>query len=215
MRLYAVADIHTKPDRIDRVRKGVADYAPDVLVTAGDTGNYINPGRVFGCLNELGIPVLSVRGNTDRLWHERVARRYSNIVSLHMKEYKIKGFPFAGISGTVPVPFRSRFSFFETDMLKKAAEIIGPETILVVHPPPYGTLDRVAGRLSAGSKGLKRLIAGCRPRMVLCGHIHEDTGMAVVGDTLVINCSIADSQYGAIVDLDDMDPGRAPVVRMA
>jgi len=50
---------------------------------------------------------------------------------------------------------------------------------------------------------------------VLCGHIHEDTGMAAVGDTLVINCSIADSQYGAIVDFDDRDPGRAPVVRMA
>lgn len=214
MRLYAVADIHAKPERLDRVHSNVRAHAPDILVIAGDIGNYVNPHAVFTALNKLGIPVLAVRGNSDPAWHEKAFARYPNITSLHMKRAAIGGLFFAGISGTIPVPFRSRIRFFEKALLREAAALIDPETILVVHPPPYGSLDRVLGRLNAGSKGASSLMAGTMPRMVLCGHIHEDAGMKQVGNTLVVNCSISKAAGGALIDFDDLRKNGPPVVTL-
>jgi uncharacterized protein len=215
MRIYAVADIHAKPGRLDIVRAGVAGHAPDVLVVAGDVSNYVNPHAVFRRLNDLGLPVMVVRGNTDLAWHERCCRRYARITCLHMRKVKIKGFPFVGISGTLPVPFGTRFRLFEKRLLERASRLVCPETILVVHPPPHGTLDRVLGRLNAGSRGLSGMISRCMPRVVLCGHIHEDPGIEKTGPTLVINCSIGAAGKGIIVDFDDDHPEIAPAARMA
>ncbi len=214
MRLYAVADIHAKPSRIERLRAGVREHDPDVLVVAGDICNYVNPHRVFSLLNEIGIPVLAVLGNSDRPWHERCLVRYENITSLHMRQIHIGGFSFSGISGAVPIPFRTRVALREKALFEKAARIISSETILVVHPPPYGTLDRVIGRLCAGSKGVARLVAARMPRVVLCGHIHEGTGIKKIGSTLVVNCSIADAANGAVIDFDGPDGKTAPAARM-
>ncbi len=214
MRLYAVADIHARPARIERVRAGVRQFEPDVLVVAGDIGSYINPNGVYSQLNDLGIPVLTVRGNSDRRWHDQCLCRYENILSLHLRPVSIRGVSFAGISGAVPVPFRTRVAFREKRLFEAAAGVISDETILVVHPPPFGTLDRVLGRLSAGSKGVARLVAARRPRMVLCGHIHEHTGVEKTGDTLVVNCSIAHGSNGAVIDFDGPAASIVPAVTM-
>jgi uncharacterized protein len=202
VRIYAAADLHAKPPRIDRVCNSVASHAPDVIVIAGDISNYLNPRAVLTRLSALGLPVLVVRGNSDLAWHEKCFQRYPRIDSLHMSKKNIRGVSFAGISGTIPVPFRSRIAFFEKPVLGKAASLISRETILVVHPPPFGTLDRVMGKSSAGSKAVSKLISLYKPRVVICGHIHEDTGTQTVGDTLVVNCSIAHGGNGAIIDLD-------------
>lgn len=214
MRIYAVADIHAKPSRIERVRAGVKEHAPNVLVVAGDICSYVRPRYVYSHLNDMGIPVLTVRGNSDRLWHERCLHRYENVTSLHMREVIIRGFAFSGISGSVPVPFRTRIAFREKALLEKAASSISAETILVVHPPPYGTLDRVLGRISAGSKGVAGLVAACMPRLVLCGHIHEDTGIENIGGTLVVNCSMSESVNGAVIDFDRAGGENRPVAKM-
>jgi len=212
MRVYAVADIHAKPGRIDRVRSAVADYSPDVVVVAGDINNYANPHAAFGPLDSLGVPVLAVRGNTDLSWHERCFYRYANIASLHLRRMQIRGIPFTGISGTVPVPFRSRIRFFEKALLRDAARNICTETVLVVHPPPYGTLDRVLGRLRAGSRGVATLVSACSPKVVLCGHIHEDAGAIRLGGTLVVNCSMGRSGSGAVLDFGGVDEAGYPAV---
>ena len=212
MRVYAVADIHAKPGLIDRVRSAVAEYAPDVVVVAGDINNYANPHAAFGPLDNLRVPVLAVRGNTDLSWHERLFSRYASITSLHLNRIQIRGVPFTGISGTVPVPFRSRIRFFEKALLRAAEKQICSQTVLVVHPPPYGTLDRVLGRLSAGSRGVAALVSSCRPKVVLCGHIHEDAGALLLGDTLVVNCSIGRSGSGAVLDFGGVDEAGYPAV---
>jgi len=112
------------------------------------------------------------------------------------------------------LPFRSRLRLFEKKMVERMRRLVCAETILVVHPPPLGTCDRVLGRLSAGSRAVAQIIAACTPRIVFCGHIHEDRGMAMVGRTLVINCSMGASGSGVVVDLDPLDPNSAPVVVM-
>lgn len=214
MRVYAVADIHAKPGLIGRVRSVVADYTPDVVVVAGDINNYANPHAAFGPLDGLGVPVLAVRGNTDLSWHERCFSRYANITHLHLHRIRIRGVPFTGISGTLPVPFRSRIRFFEKALLRAAANNICEQTVLVVHPPPYGTLDRVLGRLSAGSRGVSALVSACSPKVLLCGHIHEDAGALRLGGTLVVNCSIGSAGSGVVLDFDGLNEAGFPAVKM-
>ncbi|MBR9982843.1 MAG: metallophosphoesterase family protein [Desulfatitalea sp.] len=214
MRLYAVADIHAKPERLDRIQSAVKKYSPDLLVMAGDICNYVQPRAVFSRLNALTVPVLAIRGNSDLAWHERTLDRYSRIRSLHLQKIELQGCEFVGVSGTVPVPFRTRLRLFEKRLTASVAQLVSPTTILVVHPPPFGTLDRVLGRFNAGSRSVARIISSHRPRMVICGHIHEDPGMEWVGPTLVINCSIAQGGNGAMVDFDPVEPATAPAVEM-
>lgn len=58
--------------------------------------------------------------------------------------------------------------------------------IIVSHAPPFGYLDRTI-RGKRGSKILLKLIRKYKPRLVLCGHIHEARGKAEIGKTKVYN----------------------------
>ncbi|MCJ8501065.1 metallophosphoesterase family protein [Desulfatitalea alkaliphila] len=201
MRLLAVADLHAKPERLIRLAEAVARHRPDLLVVAGDICNFLRPRPVYARLDALGLPVLTVRGNTDRAWHDRILKDYHRIQSLHKRTVTFQGCPFVGISGTLPLPFRTRLGLFEDKWITSVAPLITPHTILVTHPPPFGTHDRVLGRHSAGSRGVARLIRQTRPRLLLCGHIHEDPGTTRIGSTLVVNCNVAGGT-GAVIDMD-------------
>ncbi len=211
MRIYAVADIHADMMRIDMIRKNIEVHGPDVLVVAGDITRYIKPAPVLSRLNRLPIPVLVVRGNSDPVWQQRHFRRYANIIHLHMDRVEIGGCRFAGIDGTIPLPFMSRLQWFERARIDQFKRLVDSQTILVVHPPPRGTLDCVMGRFCAGARAVSELVADCRPGVVLCGHIHEAAGAACVDHTLVVNCSIAKNGHGALIEFDGKRP---PVAHM-
>ena len=83
-----------------------------------------------------------------------------------------------------------------------------PDTVMVAHPPPKGCCDRVGGKFSAGSKNLAGFVRTAQPGLVLCGHIHEQPGQAVLGRTVVVNCSMGRSSLGAVIDLEKGGPPR-------
>ena len=59
--------------------------------------------------------------------------------------------------------------------------------ILVVHSPPKGYVDDADGR-RLGSEAILAAIERTRPRLVLCGHIHQCWGCeATIGTTPVVN----------------------------
>ena len=211
MRIYGVADLHARPDRMDRVRRNIDEYRPDVLVIAGDMTSYRHPAAVLEKLQVLPVPVLAVRGNTDLGRMEKLFDAYSNIVSLHLNRVQVADTSFSGVSGTLPVPFRSRIGLWQRKVMQQAKALVDRESVFVTHPPPYGTLDRVMGRFHAGARAVSALIAERAPRLVLCGHIHEDYGHAVIGRTHVVNCNVAGSRQGVLVD---MEKGEDPVIRL-
>ncbi|MBS3809191.1 MAG: metallophosphoesterase family protein [Desulfobacterales bacterium] len=202
MRIYAVADIHARPERIVKIRENIARYRPDVLVIAGDITAWFHPARVLARLNRLGLPVLIIRGNTDLKRVEKLAGFYDNLCSLHLNQKQVKGISFAGLSGTIPIPFRSRAGMREKSLLAKTGQLIGRNSVLVVHPPPHGVLDQVMGKYNAGSKGIYRLVEQKQPRLVLCGHIHEAFGCVRLADSWIVNCNMAGHRQGSIVDIE-------------
>jgi Icc-related predicted phosphoesterase len=209
--IYAAADLHGYHDRLDRITDNVIALKPDVLVIAGDiTGRY-DPAAYIRQLNDLSVPVLTVRGNMDAQEIEGFIASCANIMSLHQREAIIDGIRFVGMGGTIPVPFSSRICLREKRMIEATDHFIQPDTVLVAHPPPYGTLDEGFGNIHAGSRGLRRLILEKQPKMLICGHIHEKPGWAFIEKTLVVNASMGRSGAGVLIVLRG---DAAPTVRM-
>jgi len=202
MRIYAVADIHGKPDKIERIRQVLSELKPDALVVAGDITNYFNSVEIISQFNRMPVPVLAIRGNTDLAKVDHLLDNYPNTSSLNLKEQKIGGVKLVGVSGTIPLPFSSRIGWREKRIIHTLAVLVDDESVLVVHCPPRGVLDEAFGRFHAGCRRLHQLVVQRQPRLVLCGHIHERSGIASIGHTTVVNCNVARTGAGAVVDFE-------------
>ena len=196
-----MADIHGKPDRIRQIRRHISATRPHVLIMAGDISGLTSPCRMLRQINALPVPVLYVRGNSDRRKFERFVKQFRNITSIHATRMLMHAIPITGVGGTIPVPFRSKISFAETSLLRRVEPLIGENTVLVVHPPPRGVLDAVLGRFHVGSINLRHFIESVQPRLVICGHIHECAGIGAIGKTRVVNCSMSRNHNGALIDI--------------
>jgi hypothetical protein len=202
MRLYAVADIHGRSDRMTVIKSNLEKYRPNALVAAGDITTYRKASFV-SVLGDLSLPVLALRGNTDLKRVESWAGLKENILFLENRDVLLQGWHFAGVSGAIPIPFRSRIAFWETAIWNRLIPRITSQTILVAHPPPWGYQDRVMGKYHAGCKSLEKVIRSCQPALMICGHIHEDAGMAHLGKTLIVNCAMGATCKGAIIDIQN------------
>ena len=211
MLIYAVADIHGRKKRISSIHDIISSNKPDVLVLAGDVNSLFNSSNIMSYFSNTHLPVLVVRGNTDSKKIANLSPVSSNISFLHYSEIVINGFSFTGVSGTIPVPFSSRIQFREKQTTKKLEPLVRKDTILIAHPPPFGTLDKVIGKFHAGCKSLREIVSRRQPQLLICGHIHEMPGSAFLGKTLVVNCSIGMKGKGALIELN-ID--RPPVVEM-
>jgi len=214
MLIYAVADIHGSAFHMESIRNTVLKEKPDVLVVAGDLSGHFSSGarEVVSFLETLDLPVLAILGNTDGKAARKLLNDAPGITDLHMKCAKVQGARFVGAGGAVPVPFRSRLALFEKGMVQRLEGLMEPGCALVVHPPPFGAADRVLGRFNAGSRSVAALVERGRPAVCICGHIHENAGMAMSGETLVVNCAMGRTSAGALIRLER---GAAPDCRMA
>ena len=72
-----------------------------------------------------------------------------------------------------------------------AAEMLAPcpeGAVLVLHSPPQGHCDTNGAGMHFGSKTLLEAIEQKRPRLAVCGHIHESWGCeSRIGETPVYN----------------------------
>ncbi len=211
MRIYAAADLHGKLRYIPVIEEGIQQSRADAVVLAGDVLNYRGGRPLLAFLDALPVPVFMVRGNSDPAHLERWAAGSRNVCSLHLNPAACHGVELVGVSGTLPLPFHSRAGWHEPRMLRQLTPLLHSRSILVAHPPPYGCCDQVMGRFHAGSRGISRMIRETRPAVMICGHIHEASGVGRAGNTLVVNCALGPNRRGAMVVIAD---GQAPAVDM-
>lgn len=70
--------------------------------------------------------------------------------------------------------------------------------ILITHGPPFGVLDKNQEGQHVGCVDLREAILRIRPKIHVCGHIHEGAGLGMLGSTLVINASSCNRRYEPI-----------------
>lgn len=92
------------------------------------------------------------------------------------------------------------FMFKEDDLADFAANLPSMKGgILMSHCPPSGALDKLSGLPNAGGKKIASIVKEKQPSLVLCGHFHELSGTAEIGNTVIFNPgALKDGFYGVI-----------------
>jgi uncharacterized protein len=188
VRILAFSDLHRDLGQAAEL-VAMAGEA-DVVIGAGDFAS-VHEGleETIGALAAIEAPTVLVPGNneTDEALREAAAE-WSAATVLHGEGSTIAGVDFYGLGAGVPVtPWEWSF---DLDEETAAAKLAGcPEgTILVLHSPPQGHCDEAGGGDHFGSEALLAAIERTRPRVAVCGHIHESWGCeSRVGETPVHN----------------------------
>jgi Icc-related predicted phosphoesterase len=188
MKLLAFSDLHRDLGQAERLVEMAGDA--DVVIGAGDFAS-VHKGldEAIGALAAIDTPTVLVPGNneTDEALREAAAN-WGAATVLHGEGATIDGVEFYGLGAGIPItPWDWSFDLDDeaaTEMLAGCPE----GALLVLHSPPQGHCDTNGGGDHFGSPALLRAIEEKRPRLAVCGHIHESWGCeSRIGDTPIRN----------------------------
>ncbi len=188
VKLLAFSDLHRDLELADSLVQMSADA--DLVIGAGDFAS-VHEGleETIAALEGIEKPTLLVPGNNETADALRVAASgWASAHVLHGDGRRIDGIEFFGLGAGVPVtPWDWSFDLDEAT----AAEMLidcPPAAVLILHSPPKGCCDTNAGGTHLGSEALRSAIEETRPRLTVCGHIHESWGCeGQIGATAVRN----------------------------
>jgi Icc-related predicted phosphoesterase len=176
VKLLAFSDLHR--DLAQAAELVEMSARADVVIGAGDFASvHEGLGETIGALSAIEAPAVLVPGNneTDDALRE-AAGAWPAATVLHGSGTTLEGIDFFGIGAGIPVtPWEWSFDLDDG----AAAEMLAacPEgAVLVLHSPPRGHCDSNGGGDHFGSAALLRAIEEKRPRLAVCGHIHESWG---------------------------------------
>jgi len=186
MMILAIADIHGSQYRLNILLDNIEKFSPDLVVVCGDITQF-GPGEVAtNFLEQITVDTFAIPGNIDTpdVAEAIEKSKATNIVSKKVEKNNIS---FVGVS-------ESDISLIENRLDEKS--------VLVTHTPPYGLQDKVFIGMHAGNKNLRKLVDRYKPRLILCGHIHEDPGYTKTNNTVVVNCSMGKRGEGALIEIN-------------
>ncbi|HKF81504.1 MAG TPA: metallophosphoesterase family protein [Solirubrobacterales bacterium] len=188
MKILAFSDLHR--DLAQGARLVEMSAEADVVIGAGDFAS-MHEGleETIGALSGIQTPTVLVPGNNETVDALRSATVNWNAATvLHGEGTTVDGVQFYGLGAGIPItPWDWSFDLDDdaaTEMLGACPE----DAVLVLHSPPKDHCDSAGGGGNFGSPALLRAIEAKRPRLAVCGHIHESWGCeSQVGPTPVRN----------------------------
>jgi Icc-related predicted phosphoesterase len=188
VKILAFSDLHRDLDQGARLVEMSAQA--DVVIGAGDFAS-MHEGleETIGSLSGIETPTVLVPGNNETADALREATAgWDAATVLHGEGTTIEGIKFFGLGAGIPVtPWEWSF---DLDDEAATAMLAGcPEgAVLVFHSPPKDHCDSAGGGGNFGSPAILEAIERKRPRLAVCGHIHESWGCeSEVGSTPVRN----------------------------
>jgi uncharacterized protein len=188
VKLLAFSDLHRDLGQAATLVEMSAEA--DVVIGAGDFAS-VHEGlaETIGALTSIEAPTILVPGNneTEDALRE-AASEWSVATVLHGSGTTIDGTEFYGLGAGIPVtPWDWSFDLDDDSASEQLAPC--PENaVLVLHSPPQGHCDANGSGDHFGSAALLQAIEQKRPRLAVCGHIHESWGcQSQVGETPVHN----------------------------
>jgi Icc-related predicted phosphoesterase len=188
VRILAFSDLHR--DLAQGARLVEMSSEADVVIGAGDFAS-VHEGleETIGTLSGIEAPTVLVPGNNETVDSLRSAtENWSAATVLHGEGTTIEGTEFFGLGAGIPVtPWDWSFDLDDT----AASEMLAPcpeGAVLVLHSPPKDHCDAAGDGGNFGSPALLKAIEEKRPRLAVCGHIHESWGCeSQIGKTPVHN----------------------------
>jgi len=208
LRILATTDFHGSAEAFRKTALKAEQSLVDIVIVCGDVTHFgtLQQGKELLSLLHIS-PVLFVPGNCDL--PSLVDVKIKGIESIHGKCRKIDSVNFLGLGGSSPSPFDTPFELSEVEianLLEKGFSTCQAEDgfVLVSHPPPKDTkVDVTSTGQHVGSFSVRDFIEKTNPNLVLCGHIHEATGIDKISDTIIVNPGPARHQRCAIIDINE------------
>jgi Icc-related predicted phosphoesterase len=188
VKLLAFSDLHRDLGQAAELVELSA--GADLVIGAGDFAS-VHEGlaETIDALAAIEVPTVLVPGNNETAEALReAAAGWDAATVLHGEGTAIDGVEFFGLGAGVPTtPWEWSFDLSD----EEAAAMIAPcpeGAVLVLHSPPQGHCDSGGDGTHFGSAALLAAIEEKRPRLAVCGHIHESWGCeSQIGPTPVRN----------------------------
>ena len=196
MRFVAISDTHGKHNF--ELPEG------DVLLHAGDVSSRGLKTEIQRFLDWFaGLDYtykIFIAGNHDFFFEEASADDIQAMIPPEIIYLNDSGVEIAGIhiwgSPIQPWFYDWAFNRQRGPAIQKHWDLIPANSdIVITHGPVFGIHDRTVSGLPVGCEGLLPVIQRIKPKVHLCGHIHEAYGSRQVGETLYLNASILDVRY--------------------
>ena len=186
MKIVAASDLHL--DSTCRAAFLRQAETADLAILAGDLAqrrqgltDFVEP------FEAIAGKLVMVAGNNESLDELRAA---TSATVLHGETANRDGVAVAGIGGAIPpihVPTFQSYNI-EEDAAEALLDQIHEADILISHSPPHGIGDVFDGHISMGSAAVRRAAERLRPKLLLCGHVHDCWGTRdMLGETRVAN----------------------------
>jgi Icc-related predicted phosphoesterase len=188
MKLLAFSDLHRDLDGAAQLVERSSEA--DVVIGAGDFAS-VHEGleETIGALATIEAPTILIPGNneTDEALRAAAAN-WDAATVLHGEGTSIDGVDFWGLGAGVPItPWDWSFDLSDDE----AAELLAScpnGGVLIVHSPPQGHADASGSGDHLGSVAIREAIEAKKPRLAVCGHVHESWGArSMLGATEVAN----------------------------
>jgi Icc-related predicted phosphoesterase len=197
LKFVAIADTHGK-------HKDLTIPSGDMLIHAGDISMKGDEDEIIDFLNWFDEQnfkhKILIAGNHDFYFETESQEQIEELLpknitylkdsSTTINEFKIWGSPIT------PWFFNWAFNRHRGEQINRHWDLIPPDTdILITHGPIFRTLDKNSEGQHVGCKDLFNKVQEIRPKVHICGHIHESYGTADKMGIKFINASVVNKNY--------------------
>ena len=141
-----------------------------------------------------------IAGNHDFFFEKQQASVIRSLLRSGVTYLKDEAINIDGIKvwGSPYTPWHQRWAFSKRrgePLAKHWRNIPADTDVLLTHGPAYGILDSLVNERHAGDKDLLSRILEIKPKVHLCGHIHEAYGSTTHQGVRFINACVLDEGY--------------------
>lgn len=213
--IVLIGDTHDDPVRLARSLALVDGRPADLVLLTGDIGRdppwHVAQRRTHRADHDDSVrsvlarvrsvcecPLVFVPGNHDLADPPRDVEA----VNADRRIVEVLGLRIAGFGGAGPTRFGFPYEWSEAEAEAALACLLSGEgageiDVFLAHSPPFGsTLDRTTDGRHVGSQAVRRWIARSRPRLFVCGHIHEAWGVEWLEGVPCVNAGALGEPFG-------------------
>lgn len=197
LKFVAISDTHCR-HRSLRLPKG------DVLLHAGDISYRSSRLEIIDFLDWFGKQPFTykifIAGNHDFFFEREKPSTIRGLIPDSVYYLKDESLVVEGIKiwGSPYTPWFYRWAFNKPRgrvMARHWNNIPADTDLLLTHGPAYGMLDQVLNEQHAGDRDLLKKILDIKPKVHVCGHIHEAYGTTLQFGIKFINACILNEAY--------------------
>jgi Icc-related predicted phosphoesterase len=204
LRIIVVGDPHGRLDRFAAALDLAGTMPVDLVLIPGDLVR--DPAHrhqadlaalVRQAAERWSCPVAYVPGNHDLPVNAPVAAG----IDLDGRVLDVAGLRIAGTGGAGPNMFGFPYEWSEEQVALRLERLTpnGPLDIWLCHTPPRNCeLDQLTSGGHVGSIAVRSALNVLRPKLFVCGHIHEAAGIADVDGVLCLNAGALGEPYSVV-----------------